>query len=212
MSSSVSPMKKTSLSWFQSVFEMLPSSVSPSEFWLLSLSSVLFFVHWLLVTLRLFFFFVFLHFFLYFRFLCTTRRSILRCVDRINLSCSCERVHVPEAYVSVGVMTMLNKQSMCRRRYDFDVNSCLHLVNDAQAARTRLLISVVSCCSNVFVCPKYFAHSFTGNTSTLMLSIVTSILLFDPRLRGIFALSGLIFSPTHSVLFLEVTNHNPELF
>ena len=98
---------------------------------------------------------------------------------------------------------MLNKQSMCRRKYDFDVNSCLHLVNDAQAARTRLLISVVSCCSNVIVCPKYFAHSFTGNTSTLMLSIVTSILWFDPWLLGIFVLSGLIFSPTHSVLFLK---------
>ena len=32
MSSSVSHMKETSLSWSQSVFEMMPSSVSPSEF------------------------------------------------------------------------------------------------------------------------------------------------------------------------------------
>ena len=156
----------------------------------------------LLVSFSSLFFFIV---FLYFRFLCTTRRSILRCVDRINLSCSCETVHVLEAYVSVGVMTKLNEQSMCRRRYDFDVNTCLHLVNDAHAARTRLLISVVSCCSNAIACPKYFTHSFTGNTSTLMLSIVTSILLFDTWLRGIFVLSGLIFSSTHSVLFL--TSH-----
>ena len=40
---------------------------------------------------------------------------ILRCVDRIVLSCSCESVDVAEAYVSVGVMTMKNKQSLCRR-------------------------------------------------------------------------------------------------
>ena len=38
MSSSVSSMKETSLSWSQSVFELLPSSVSPSDFWLSSLS------------------------------------------------------------------------------------------------------------------------------------------------------------------------------
>ena len=33
MSSSVSSMEETSLSWSQSVIELLPSSVSPSEFW-----------------------------------------------------------------------------------------------------------------------------------------------------------------------------------
>ena len=119
-------------------------------------------------------------FFLYFRFVCTMRRNILRCVERIKFSCSCESVHVPEAYVNVGVMTVLNKRSLWRRRYDLDVHSCLHLVNDAQAALFRFFISVVSCCSNVIVSPRYFAHSLAGNTSTLMLSIVTSILLYDP--------------------------------
>ena len=38
---------------------------------------------------------------------------------------------------------MLNKRSLCRSRYDFDVNSSPYLVNDAQAAAIRLLISVV---------------------------------------------------------------------
>ena len=56
-------------------------------------------------------------------FVCTMRQSILRCVDRISFSCTCESVHVPDADVSVGVMTMLNKRSLCRRRYDLDVNS-----------------------------------------------------------------------------------------
>ena len=119
-------------------------------------------------------------FFLYFRFVCTMRRNILRCVERIKFSCSCESVHVPEAYVKKRVMTVLNKRSLWRRRYDLDVHSCLHLMNDAQAALIRFFISVVSCCSNVIVCPRYFAHSLAGNTSTLMLSIVTSILLYDP--------------------------------
>ena len=109
------------------------------------------------------------------------RRSILRSVVMIIF-----RIHsigsIFEANVSVGVMTILNKRSLCRSRYDLDVNSCLSLVNDAQAALIRLLISVVSCCSKVIVCPRYFARSFTGRTSILMLSIVTSFLLFDPSL------------------------------
>ena len=41
-------------------------------------------------------------------------------------------------------MWELNKQSLCGSRYDFDVSSCLFLVNDAQAALIRLLISPVS--------------------------------------------------------------------
>ena len=108
------------------------------------------------------------------------RRSILRSVDLILSLSSLESVHVPQAYVSEGVMTMLNKRCLCRTGYEVDVGSCLYLLNDAQAALTRLLISVVSCCSNVIVCPRSFAHIFTGKTSTLMLSIVTSFLLFDP--------------------------------
>ena len=34
-------------------------------------------------------------------------------------------------------------------------------------------------CWNVIVCPRYLAHSFTGSTSTLMLFIATSLLLFE---------------------------------
>ena len=52
-------------------------------------------------------------------------------------------------------------------------------------------------------CPRYFARSFTGQTSTLMLSMVTSLFLFVPWLLRIFALSGWMFSPTLTVLFLE---------
>ena len=63
-----------------------------------------------------------LFFFLYFCFVSTMRRSIFRCVEQISFSCSCERLYVPEAYVSVGVMTILNKRSLRRRRYDSDVN------------------------------------------------------------------------------------------
>ena len=44
----------TSLSWSQSVFELLPSSVSPSEFWWQSFFCVFFFVRWLSVALCLF--------------------------------------------------------------------------------------------------------------------------------------------------------------
>ena len=74
------------------------------------------------------------------------KRSILRCVDRISFLCSCESVHGPEAYVDVGVMTMLKKRNLCRRRYELDDNSSLQFANDAQAALIRLYISVVSCC------------------------------------------------------------------
>ena len=111
---------------------------------------VIFFGDGLLITLRVFFSFLFFIFFLYFRCVCMMRRSTLLYVDRIILPCSCDSVHV---------------------------TSCLYLVNDAQAARIRLLISVVSCCSNVIVCPRRFAHPFTGNTS---------FLLFDPWLLRIF--------------------------
>ena len=43
------------------------------------------------------------------------------------LSCSFDRVHVPDAQVSVEEITILSKRSLCCRRYDFDVNSCLYL-------------------------------------------------------------------------------------
>ena len=41
----------------------------------------------------------------YFLIVWTMRRSILRCVARISLSCSSVDVHVPEPYIIVGVMT-----------------------------------------------------------------------------------------------------------
>ena len=87
--------------------------------------------------------------------------------------------HVPEPYVNVGVMIMLNTRSLCRRRWYLDVNSCLYLENDAHAALILLYISVVSCCSNVMVCPKYFAFSLIGKSSTLMSSIVALDCLLD---------------------------------
>ena len=77
ISSSVSFMKEMSLSWSQSVLELLPSAVSSSELlWLAfsSSSSSSFLLGWV--------------FFLYFLFLWTMKRSILRWVDRIILSCS----------------------------------------------------------------------------------------------------------------------------
>ena len=132
MSSSVSSVKKSSRSWFQSVFDLLPSSVYPSEFWWLSLSSVLFSCKGsssLSVSFSSLLYFIL---FLYFRFHCTTKRTISRCVDRINLSFSRERDHVPARGVCQRRSDdhMLNKRS----RYEGDVNSCLHLVNDAQTA------------------------------------------------------------------------------
>ena len=44
------------------------------------------------------------------------RRSIFRCADLIILSWSFECVHVPEAQVSVGVITMLNRCILWHRR------------------------------------------------------------------------------------------------
>ena len=76
----------------------------------------------------------------------------------------------------------------------------LYLLNDAQAALIRLLISAVSCCSNVIVCPRYFALSHAGDISTLMLLIATSFLLFEHWLLRMFVLSEWFFNPTLSVL------------
>ena len=95
------------------------------------------------------FFVAFLHFFLVFSFGLNDEAEHLALCRSDLFLCSFERVHVPEAYVSVGVLTMLNKKNLCRSRYDFDVNSCLFLESDAHAALIRLLISVVSRCSKV---------------------------------------------------------------
>ena len=98
---------------------------------------------------------------------------------------------------------MLNKRSLCRKIYDLDVNFCLYLTTDVHAALIRLFISVVSCCSNVMACPRYFAFSLFGKTSTLMSSIVASDCLLDLWLPRIFVLSGWIFSSTLSALLLK---------
>ena len=192
------------LSWSQSVFELFPSSVS------FGILATIFFLFCFFIVSRLLvascLFFMFFHFFLYFRFVCIMRRCILRCVDLIIFSCSFERVHVPEAHVSVTVMTMLNKRRLCRSRYDFDVISYPYLLNDAQAALIRFLISAVSYCSKGIVCPRYFARSFTGKTYTLMLSIVTSLPLFVPWLLRIFVLSGWIFQSHTFGTLLEVAH------
>ena len=94
--------------------------------------------------------------FLVFPLFCTLRRSIFRCVDLIILSCSFDILHVPLAYVSVGVITTLNTRILQHRRYDLDVNSCL----SAHAALILFLTSAVSCSSNVIACPRNFALPF----------------------------------------------------
>ena len=127
----------------------------------------------------------------------------MRCVDRISFSCSSVSVQVPEPYVSVGVIPMLNKRSLCRKIYDIDVSFCLYLTNDAHAALIRLFISVVSCCSNVMFCQRYFAFPLIGKTSTLVSSIVASDCLLDLWLLRTFVLFGWIFSPILSVLLLK---------
>ena len=88
-------LKLVSLSWSQSLFELLPSAVPSSELlWFTFSSSPSF--SFLLVWVC----------FLYFLFVLTMRRSILRWVDRIILSCSLD-----------GVITMLNKQGLCCKKY-----------------------------------------------------------------------------------------------
>ena len=141
--------------------------------------------------------------FVFFLFVWTMRRSTFRWVDGIFLSCSFDSVQVPEASLSVSVITMLKKRSLCCRKYDFDVNSFLYLLNEAQAALIRFLISTVSCCWNVMVCPRYFALSHADNISTYMLLISISFLLFGLWLLRIFVLSQWIFNPTLSVLCLK---------
>ena len=94
MSSSVSPMKETSLSWSQSVFELIPSSVSPSEFLLHSSFSSAFSSFVGSSSFCVFF----LHCFF-------QRVDLISFVDVFIF----REGPFPEAYVSVGVMTMLNK-------------------------------------------------------------------------------------------------------
>ena len=107
MSSSASSMKETSLSWLQSVFELLPSSVSSSEFCLTFFCLLCHFFHLLAPhhTSSLFPLCASSLFFVILVLVCMMRRSILRCVDRIILLCSCER----ECSCSRGV---------CQRRRD----------------------------------------------------------------------------------------------
>ena len=102
----------------------------------------------------------------------------------------------------------INKRNLCCRGYDLDVNSCFYLQNDAQAARSLLLLSVVSCCWKVIVCPRYFAHSCKSNTSTLILLIVTSCFLLELWLLRIFVFQGvssiqlfLCFAWNHTTCF-----------
>ena len=88
ISLSESSAKETSLSWSQSVWMLLPSCVSLSEFsWLSFLSQCLFSDFHVACHL----------FFLYFLLVCAIGRSIFRFVYSINLSCSFVKVHVPHA-------------------------------------------------------------------------------------------------------------------
>ena len=83
-----------------------------------------FIVCWLLIVSCLFFVVAFIHLFSCI-FASSEYLGEASCVVSIwsFFSCSFWRVDVPEANVSVGVMTMRNKWSLCRSRYDFDGNS-----------------------------------------------------------------------------------------
>ena len=129
-----SSMKEMSLSWSQSVLELLPSAVSSSEL----LWFVFFFFFNFLVFAGLDFLLVFSP--------CLDDEAQAFCVELIVPFLRVLCVQVPEAYLSVGVITMVNKRSLCCRKYDRDVSSCLYMQNDAQAALIRFLISSVSCC------------------------------------------------------------------
>ena len=73
------------------------------------------------------------------------RRSILRFVDWIILSCSRLGVHVPAAQQRAGETVASKSRRRSLSMYFFDVNSCLYLRNVIHAALTLLLISNVSC-------------------------------------------------------------------
>ena len=133
-------------------------------------------------------FFLFLT--LHLLFVCPLRRSLFLCAVLIILSCFCDNVYVPLAYVDVGVITMLNKRSLWHRRYALEVSSCLYLWNAAHAAFSLFLISSVSCSSNVIFCPRYRALSLFGKTSILMLSTVISFFFSFSWVLSIFVLSG----------------------
>ena len=126
-----------------------------------------------------FFLVAFLHCFLIFSLCLYNEAKHLALCRSDHFSCSFERVRVPESNFRFGVMTMLKKRSLCRSKYDFDVNSCLYLVHDAQAAAIRLLISVVlllelSCLSEILRTFFYWQ-----NLDFDVVDRVTSFLLFD---------------------------------
>ena len=73
-----------------------------------SYSSVFFNVCWLLIVSCLFFFIAFPHFFEFSLRLNDEAKHLALCRSD-HFSCSLERVHVPEAYVSVRVVTMLDR-------------------------------------------------------------------------------------------------------
>ena len=77
----------------------------------------------------------------------------------------------------------------------------------AQAALIRFLISVVSCCRNVIIWPKYFVLSPLVRISILMSSTCISFFVSELRqlwLLRIFVFSGWILRPSS---FLEVAQH-----
>ena len=108
ISSSASSWKDTSLSW--SFFEFCSEHSSVSLSVVSSSSSSFTF------SVPSSFLFVVTFFGSYFRFVCTIRRSIFRCAVLIIFSCFSVNVHVPLAYVIVGVITMLKRRSLWQRR------------------------------------------------------------------------------------------------
>ena len=141
-------------------------------------------------------------------------RSILRCVDCIILSCSLVGAHVLDALHIVGVIAASNSQSRCLSMSFFDVSSCLYLWNVAQAALIRFFISVVSCCRNVIVWPKYLTLSPLVSISFFMSS--TSFFLCVRALAALVAENFRLFWMTPETHFfstsLEFAQHFLKLF
>ena len=71
----------------------------------------------------------------------------------------------------------------------------------------RCLISVASCCWNILIWPNCFVLSSLVNTSTLMLSISISFVLFELRLIRIFVFSWMYLESHFFCAMFGVTHH-----
>ena len=98
---------------------------------------------------------------------------------------------------------MSKNRSLYRRKYDVEVNSCSYLRNVAQAALIRFLISVVSCCWNVTICPRCFGAFHLDNICTLLLSITIPSHLLELWFR-----SSQMYLKSHLFFDLDEFTHH----